>query len=548
MNALSKSVGCRLALAAASLLLADSAYAAHFYVPFTVELNSGTQAQGVWLADTDHLGNPPFQLSNQTLDGPFNSNTAILDDWTYNATLHEATAVQPKLIVYGVGGHLFKADLATIAPVQAFSNGSYQELCSLTALDHHPYAANRSFVQAKIEPVGSPNTCASGLGVVTWLIPANATGATAPILQPSNWTVLGAFTDPATGNFVRWIVWTGNEVSAFSGNFVTETTLLVGPPTGPAPTLIGRLDGTAYLLSSGVSGTTQTDTIYRVTMTGSGITGSFSYSTTSPCVGGNAGGSMVDASTGLMAFGEPTNSGYAVYTTPFTGGGATQIYGDNTSNECGAIAGDSPSGGFVALNELDLTLGSQHVISVNEAGPASQTPVLLAAGGATTNAAIRYTINGHHWIQSVFFGGGPAQFTEIVVDGNGTVQQTYANARMGDDIWGGFFPSGSTPGVQRDVVYLFSPNGASNSCTGGTLAAINPVSFASTNINGIPANACTTLAYGWLPASVGYVRTAGGNSSPVEIDPTGGQMYTLLGPVNTGLFLNLALLPGYPFY
>ena len=44
------------------------------------------------------------------------------------------------------------------------------------------------------------------------------------------------------------------------------------------------------------------------------------------------------------------------------------------------------------------------------------------------------------------------------------------------------------------------------------------------------------------------MRTSGGNSSPVEIDPTGGQMYTLLGPVNTGNFVNLAILLGFPFY
>jgi hypothetical protein len=536
----------RLAPAAASLLLANGAYAAKFYVPFTLQLASGND-QGMWLADTDHLGNPPIQLSNQNLDGPSTTNTAILDDWTNSAILNEATAVRPKLVVYGVGGQLFKADLATLGPVQAFSSGSYQELCSLTALDHHRYAANLSYVQAKVEPVGSPNTCASGLGIVSWLIPANATGTTAPTLEPTNWTVLGAFTNPSDGSFVRWIVWTGNEVVAYAANFVNQTTLLVGPPTGPAPTLLARVDGTAYLLSTGISGTTQTDTVYRVTMTGSGVTGSFSYATTSPCAGGAASGSMVDAATGLLTLVEPTNTGYAAYTTRLTGGATTQVYGDNSGHQCGVVSGDSASLGFVALNEFDLTLGTVHVISINEAGPVTQTAVLLAAGSATASAAVHYTINGHHWI-SVTDSSGPAtQFTTVVIDGNGTVKVIYANARSGDDIWGGFFPSNRTPSVQRDVVYLFSPNGASNSCSGGTLAAINPVSFVSTNITGIPTNACTTLAFGWLPASVGSVSTAVG-SSPVEIDPTGGQMYTLLGPVSTGSFVNLAALAGFPFY
>jgi hypothetical protein len=46
---------------------------------------------------------------------------------------------------------------------------------------------------------------------------------------------------------------------------------------------------------------------------------------------------------------------------------------------------------------------------------------------------------------------------------------------------------------------------------------------------------------------VGYVQEAGGGT-PVEIDPVGGRMYLLLGPDPAGLFTNLALLPGYPFY
>ena len=56
----------------------------HFYVPFTLEQSSGTKAQNIWLADTANLGNPPFQLTNQVLDGPYRQrqNVAILDDWT----------------------------------------------------------------------------------------------------------------------------------------------------------------------------------------------------------------------------------------------------------------------------------------------------------------------------------------------------------------------------------------------------------------------------------------------------------------------------------
>lgn len=535
-------------LIAASFMLtvAKAAQAAgHSYVPFTLVLNTGAD-QGVWLADTSNLGNPPFQLTNQVLDGRGGVNggtVAVLDDWTLDVITHEATNVTPQLAVYGVAGHLYKANLKTIGPVQQFSNASYGELCTVTALDERPYAAAKAYVQAVVEPVGSPNTCASGVGTQTWLIPANATSASAPIIEPTNWSVLGAFTDPTDESFVRWVVWTGNAVAAYKANFASSTTLLVGPPTGPAPVVFSRVDGTMFLTGTSDTAGTRTDSLYRVTMSGSGLVASYSFTDTAICVGLSA-GAMTDSIGGILTFAEPTSSGYAVYAAPLAGGAPSQIYGDNTGNECGVLAGDTVSGGYVGLNEFDTTSGFDHVIALNENGPGTQAPVFLA-GGVNIEADIRYTINGHFWIGLDDFNVDPVGFSELVADGNGTVVQSYANARMGDDIWGGYFVHGAPPGVERDVIYLFSPN--PGVCTGGTLAAIDPVAFTSTNITGLPADACTTLAYGWQPASVGYVQESTG-TSPVEIDPVGGKMYSLLGPDATGRFENVAILPGYPFY
>ena len=527
------------------LCAAGSAEAAgHFYVPFSLFLNTGGN-QGMWLADTDHLGNPPFQLTNQALDSP----GVVLDDWTLNATTHLATNVQPQMVIYGVAGNLYKANLKTIGPVTQFSSGSYAQLCGLTALDERPFAAAKAYVQAVVEPAGSTNTCDSGIGTQTWLIPANATSTTAPIIEPQNWTVLSAFTDPTDESFVRWIVWTGNEVVAYKANFSSQTTLLVGPPAGPAPAVLGRVDGNAFLLAPADDGTTHTDTLYRLSMAGSSLITSYSYADSAPCAVpmttiGTAASSMVDAGAGLLIYSEPMNSGYAMYTVPLAGGAPSQIYADTSGNECGSIAGDAVSAGHAGVDEVDLPSGNQHVISVNEAGPVTQTAVFLA-GDVNTFAYIRYTINGHFWIPTQTITAAPTQFTTLVADGDGTVVQNYANARMGDDIWGGYDPSGKTPGIERDVVYLFSPN--ATPCTGGTLAAIDPAAFTSVNIGGVPADACSALAYGWQPASVGYVQEATG-SRPVEIDPVGGTLYSLLGPQAGGLFENIAILPGYPFY
>lgn len=541
--------------AALSTVLGSATAANHpIYIPFTLENNAGTQAQNLWLADTANLGNPPFQLTNQVLDGPFNGsagNIAILDDWTLNAATHLATNVQPQLVVYGVGGHLYKANLKTIAPVQQFSSGSYAELCNLIPLDQRPFAAAKAYVQALVEPVGSADTCASGTGMQTWLIPANADGTVAPTIEPQNWAVLGAFTDPTNDSFVRWIVWTGNAVAAYKANFSSSTTLLVGPPAGIAPTLIGRVDGNAYLLSGSDNGTIHTDSLYHVSMTASGLAATYSYADGSPCstgitTTGVITSSLPDTANGILLYTEPSSAGYGVYSVPLAGGAPTQIYADGTGSECGAIGGDSVSAGYVGVDEANVPSGFQHVLGINETGPVTQTPVFLA-GGVNQFAFLRYAIDGHFWITIQDQSMSPPALSVMVADGNGNVLATYNNARIGDDIWSGYSVPGRAPVIQRDLVYLFSPTGGGG-CHGGTLTAVDPAAFTTTSISGLPADACSVLAFGWLPASVGFVQEPAG-SSPVEVDPVGGKMYTLLGPdPSGGLFLNVANIYGYPFF
>src|SRR5579872_6028518 len=110
-------------LLAAGFAVAGSAQAAgHSYIPFTQTLNSGGN-QGVWLADIDHLGNPPYQITNQLLDGnqSISATVAILDDWTLNPVTHLATNLVPQQFVYGTHGHLYKVNLKTIQPVEQFT-------------------------------------------------------------------------------------------------------------------------------------------------------------------------------------------------------------------------------------------------------------------------------------------------------------------------------------------------------------------------------------------------------------------------------------------
>jgi hypothetical protein len=522
--------------------VSSGASAATSYAPFTFASSATGQNQGLWLADAAHPGNPPVQISNQTLDGT-TSNVATFNDWTLDAARH-ATNVQAQLVVYGVGGHLFKVNLSPLAAPQQLSNGTYQELCSLTPLDQHPFAPARAFVQAVVEPVGSPNTCAQNLGTQTWLIPASATAAAAPTLRPSFWSVLGAFTDPATGAFSKWIIWTGNELDLDNAAFTRASTLLVGPPAGPAPVLAFRLDGTAFVDSQVTAGTTVTDNWYRLTPTSATLIASFPYANTAPCAFVTT--SMLDAATGTFVIVEPDNLGYAAFTAPIGGGPLSQIYTDHSGTACGAVEGDSASAGFISLGEIDVNTGLATAIGINEAGPATQAKVVLA-GGPNSNAFVHYTIGGHDWIDLSTFGPGGTTFSTIVADADGTVIQTYANTRISDDRWSGFPASGAPSNIDRDLVYLFSPAGLVN-CTGGTLAAVDPATFASIAIDGLPANACRPLAFGFGPVGLGGMANASGGGSPIQIDPAGGQLYFLLGPQPGGSFLNPIGLLGYPFF
>ena len=518
-----------------------SAVASNTFVPFG--LNEDNIDQGLWLADVNNPANPPLQLTNQLLDGNHGTNVAVLNTWTYDPVRKEAVNVEPQMLVYGVRGHLYKADARKVAPIVPFGNTAYKELCSLTALDPVPFASARAFVQAVVEPIGSPSTCASGLGTQTWLFRITADGTTAPTLEPTNWTVLGAFTDPTSEAFVKWLVWTGNSVDVYVSNFTTHLTVLVGPPTGAAPGVLSRVDGTAILVSGMDVGAVHTNNFYQVTATGSAFLASTSYATTSPCVGtSDVGGTVNDAVSGLSFFTSPTSLGYAVYSVPAGGGPISTVYEDDSGASCGQIVGDGTSAGRVAVTVTDMAIGLTTVQTLAENGPVNQAPLVIAGDGVSNFASVRYTINDHLWIDVRSF--GPSVLSTLVVDGDGTVVASYPNARIGTDTWGGFFPRG--PSIDRSAVLLFSVN--PGNCTGGAYVAIDGVTLAATSLTGLPDDACRPVtAFGWSPVAVGSVATPDG-SQPILVDTAGAKVYTPLGPDVNGQFLNLSPLPGYPFF
>ncbi|MGE5625674.1 MAG: hypothetical protein ACM3ZT_09015 [Bacillota bacterium] len=516
----------------------------HYYVPFTVTLPDG-RAQGLWLENTGQPGSAPVQVTSQFLDGAGPSNAAVLDDWSYDSVQHEAVNEHPSLLVYGLGKRLYSLNLANGGKPQLFSNGTYDTLCSVVALDGQPYSSNGSFVEVFVIPVGWTGDCATGFGVQTWIIPANANANYAPTIEAHYWRVLGAFSDPNTGAFVSWIVWNSVQVEADDKNFVGRTTLLSGLPAGFGPSLVSQDGQTAFLLSTTSDGLTRTDSLFRLTPTGGAPAASFSYLQNSPCAG-LATGSITDLPNGVLAQVEPTDTGYAVYALPLAGGVAQAIYADPSGTACGASAGDSVSAVHVVLGETNLLSGVTRVIGVSENDSADQTPAVLAAGDANTIVLAHAIVKGHVWID-VFTtpAGGSTQYSEVVADGDGTQLENYPDARLGGDGSVGFLLAG-TPALDRGVMFLFMPTGGLG-CNGATLTAVNASSFVMTNVSGVPLDACTTSTSGWRPLSLGNVQEPAGNSA-VAMDPVGGRLYLLTAPQNNGNYTNLSSATRYPFY
>jgi hypothetical protein len=523
----------QLTVCAVLLCAATAALAAHELGPVTSTDTTTGALTSLWLADRTDLGNPVMQLTNQPLDGAVN-NTPVFYEWTYDATRREDVALTPALIVYGVSGQLFSASLKAVGPVQRFSSGVYHELCSLTAIGGKSFVAGSSYVMAVVAPEAT-DSCAAGT-TQTWLIPANAGATTPPLLEPPNWTVLGAFTDPVTDQFLRYIVWTGTELDSTNASFGGATRISAALPAGPAPFLVGRVGIDGYALATSVAGTIETDTYYHFNPTGAAPAATFSYSTSSPC-SGVIGDALTDVAGSSLIFSEPTPTGFGIFTLPMSGGALHQASSDSSGN-CGGPIGDAPSKGRVAI------LSGPAVYTIDPLANPDQTPVQLGGDGVTNFAFVRYTAGGHFWIQIQSI--GPASsFTLLVVDGDGTVIANLPSARVADDVFAGISPRGTSPVVDRSNILVESPVSVTGCATNASLVSLDATTLAPTPIF-VPMPFCRVLFFGAGPVLEGTVTTATGTALG-QLDTATNQVTLLLGP-QSNLFSSLSGLAPYPFY
>lgn len=522
------------------------ATAGNYYQPFSIQLPGG-QFRGVWLADEQAPSNPPIEITNTVLDG-VGQVAAVLDSWTFNTSTGVSQNVTPSMMVYGQGGHLYKVDLRSPAGAVQFSSGSYDQLCSIQAVDPAPFDPLTSYVYVSVTPSGSGASCNSGLGTASWLIRADANASTAPTVYPADWRVLGAFDGLTDGSFHGYLVAEGSDVHKMDINFSDQGTLLTGI-TGLDSVnsyVVGQHGDDVFLKASVDSSGTTTDSFYHLTPTGGSLDTAHSYADSATCASiSPPNANVMDAGTGQLIVGEPTATGYALYSVPLTGGAATTIYADASGVQCGVLNGEESSASHVVVNEFNMNDGTDRIVGLAESGPATQTPVLMAQGDAGSYVFVNYIANGHAWVNIVgdLYTATPS-FTTQVTDGDGTILATYS-ARWANDLWGGFRIS-DDPVVERSKIFLYQYNDLA-SCSGGTLTSYDSGTLTPTNISGVPADACRIGAYGWGPLAIGYLDEPSGDSA-VAIDIAGGQLYQLTAPQTDGTYAPLSNLPNYPFY
>ena len=539
---------------AAAVTSAAIAGGSVYDIPFTLLGSDGVTASGVWVADPTNLSAPPIQLVSGTLDGAYPGNMAELAHWQYSSQNQEWSGVTPYLEIYGFQGQLY-ADSVNGHPLHniPFSNGSYAALCSLQALDTVANTNGPDFIVANVVPAGTSGSCGGG-GTVNWLISGNASPSTAPVTEPADWRVLGAFTSLSKGSVQGWVVSTGSEVDSYDPGFLNAQTVIAGIPSGANVQAAGQYNGVVFVVVATAGNGSEADVLYAVAASGLSSVQNFSYPLTAPCAGITVPGNReADEPNGLEYFTEPTAQGYAVYSLSLVAGSFVpqQIYADSSGMVCGNVVtdGDQP-GGHAFVQEVSLADGSQRVISVSGSGPASQSPVVLVSGDSNQVVAASYAIGGNAWISIQTNPPDVPQVTYeyVVKHWDGTVVEDYPSAQAVTSLWRGAKAAGS---IDREFIYVFVPN--LQPCTGGSLLAVDPNTLATVAASGVPSDTCQLSLPGWDPVPVGSLDEAGpGGSNPVNsavaFDATQ-SLIPLTAPQNSGRYVSMfSLRSGFPFF
>ena len=518
-------------------------------VPLTVVGADGVTASGLWVIDPSNLSAAPLQIVTGALDGSYPRNMATLSHWQFDAKSQEWLNVTPYLQVYGYQGQLYADSIAGHPSHNVpFSNGHYAALCSLEALDTKAHSSGPDFIVATVVPVGVNGSCGTA-AVVNWLIPGDASPSTAPVIEPAGWSVLGAQSDLKNGSLDGWVVSTGSEVDVYDPGFLHAQTMISGIPSGARVLMEGQYGGTVFVIVATAGNGNESDELYAVDLTGISRVYDYSYPLTAPCAGITVPGNReVDESAGLEYFTEPTSQGYAAYALSLSAGSwvPRQIYADTSGTNCGNIVKNGDKlGGHAFIQDAGLN-GNQRVIAVDASGLVTQSAVVLASGDSNQAVTAAYVINGNAWISLQTNPPDAPQVTYdyIVKHWNGATVVDYPNGQGVSSLWHGTTASGS---IDREFIYVFTPN--PQPCTGGSLLAVDPNTFTTVAVSGVPSDTCQLSLYGWAPVPVGDINESGsakGNRA-LGLDSGLFQLVPLAAGQSSGQYTSMFSLSSYPF-
>lgn len=497
-----------------------------FYEPFSSF--AGPNWTGLWLVSSSDPAAAPIQVTAGSVDIP--DTGATFYDWTYSASSGTRDGLTPRFFVYGHNGHLFGISLSQPGSQVQLSNGTYLQLCALSAAQAGPFSSAKSFVIAQVELATSSPTRVCD---TTWIIPTDAGNGSAPASTSSLLQLLGGLKDTSTGLVTAFLVSTDDELDLYSASDMTRKSTLLSGLAGNAivPLSGGSMTDTQAVAVEAPDGGTSLAplpaSVYLVDSKGAKLVQTYSISVFASCtvVGElvHVFGTVIGSSLLYSVADVPSGFGYTVYSVPLSGGTPTAVY-SNTTGCPENIAGSTA--GRLIVKQFNGTNGFDN-ISLDPIGPANQTPVsLITVNVADHIADVYYLVGGDAWFQDIELDPVTHQVIDItssVIDvSNGHILKTYAHSLIGGDFWKGVNADGS---LDRGPV-LIDAGTPGPGCDGlllSSIEAVDPASFAS-NLISISNAPCKTQGATFGP-------------TPLAIGPIGSSMYSLSNPSGNQLQL-----------
>lgn len=401
-----------------------------FYEPLVGVPPAGGSVAGLWLVSSAHPSAAPIQITEDGVDVNNDNSGATFYDWTYSPGTRERDGLTPRFFVYGSHGHLFGISLSQPGSPQQLSNGAYTLLCDMEAVQAGPFSTRASFVVAQVSLTNGATVCDT-----TWIVPTDAGAGAAPVTTTGLLTFLGGLKDTSTGMVKGFLIADGSEVDLYSPSGMTKMSILV-------PRLSG--DGRAAMVAASSMGDTQTvvvesptdgsvpvqDQVYLVNNHGATLVDTYTSPGTAACTSpseARIAGAIFGSSLVYAVRDSSGGAGYTVFSVPLSGGKPDAVY---TSTGCEEELFHGVAGRLV-VQQFDQSTHLEEIISLDPAGPSTQTPVVLSSLTSPNGNSVTALTDGDVWIEEFSDDnlGDILSVTVSVVDASdGRVLKTYPDS------------------------------------------------------------------------------------------------------------------------